>query len=121
MNRTNEQVNHSNPSPLPFRLLGGWIEQPSDLQPKLEGSMTADVIVVGAGFAGLSTALELTARGAKVVVLEQEFGGFGASGRNAGYLLGSMGIEFEMFAKRVGIEHAKKFVNFNLCFITQII
>ena len=52
MNRTNEQVNHSNPSPLPFRLLGGWIEQPSDLQPKLEGSMTADVIVVGAGFAG---------------------------------------------------------------------
>lgn len=112
MNRTNQQENLSNPSSIPFRLLGGWIEQPSDLQPKLEGSVTADVIVVGAGFAGLSTALELTARGAKVVVLEQEFGGFGASGRNAGYLLGSMGIEFEMFAKRVGIEHAKKFVNF---------
>ncbi|HGH1346121.1 TPA: NAD(P)/FAD-dependent oxidoreductase [Acinetobacter baumannii] len=112
MNHINEQESNSNSGSMPFRLLGGWIEQPSDLQPALEGSVSADVIVVGAGFAGLSTALELTARGAKVVVLEQEFGGFGASGRNAGYLLGSMGIEFEMFAKRVGLEHATKFVNF---------
>lgn len=112
MNQINEEMMINNSKNLPFRLLGGWIEQPSDLQPELEGSVSADVIVVGAGFAGLSTALELTARGAKVIVLEQEFGGFGASGRNAGYLLGSMGIEFEMFAKRVGVEHATKFVNF---------
>lgn len=112
MNQINEEMMINNSKNLPFRLLGGWIEQPSDLQPELEGSVSADVIVVGAGFAGLSTALELTARGAKVIVLEQEFGGFGASGRNAGYLLGSMGIEFEMFAKRVGVEHATKFVSF---------
>lgn len=112
MNHINEEMANYNPKSLPFRLLGGWIEQPDDLQPELEGSDSADVIVVGAGFAGLSTALELTARGAKVIVLEQEFGGFGASGRNAGYLLGSMGIEFEVFAKRVGVEHARKFVNF---------
>jgi len=112
MNRTNEQVNHGNPSSMPFRLLGGWIEEPNDLQAELVGSVNADVIVVGAGFAGLSTALELTARGAKVIVLEQEICGFGASGRNAGYLLGSMGVEFEMFAKRVGTEHAKKFIRY---------
>jgi len=98
--------------PLRFRSIGGWVERPVDLQPELEGHVNADVIVVGAGFAGLSTALELTARGADVVLLEQEFGGFGASGRNAGYLLGSMGIEFELFTKRVGLEHARKFVNF---------
>ncbi|MBC9251180.1 FAD-dependent oxidoreductase [Pseudomonas alcaligenes] len=97
---------------LRFRRIGGWVEQPDDLQPQLEGHDSADVIVVGAGFAGLSTALELNARGAKVIVLEQEFGGFGSSGRNAGYLLGSMGIEFELFAKRVGHEHARKFVSF---------
>jgi glycine/D-amino acid oxidase-like deaminating enzyme len=93
-----------------FRSIGGWVERPVDLQPELTGHDSADVIVVGAGFAGLSTALELTARGAKVIVLEQEFGGFGASGRNAGYLLGSMGIEYEMFVKRVGVEHAKSFI-----------
>lgn len=112
MNYSNEQLMSGNPEAMPFRLLGGWIEQPSDLQPELVGAVSADVIIVGAGFAGLSTALELTARGAKVIVLEQEFGGFGASGRNAGYLLGSMGIEFEMFANRVGFERARQFVNF---------
>jgi len=71
-----------------FRPHGGWLQAPERLQPALEGRATADVIVVGAGFAGLSTALELAARGAKVIVLEKEFAGFGASGRNAGYLVG---------------------------------
>ncbi|PXB98013.1 FAD-dependent oxidoreductase, partial [Pseudomonas aeruginosa] len=95
-----------------FRSLGGWVEQPDDLQPALKGHEHADVVVVGAGFAGLSTALELRARGANVIVLEQQFAGFGASGRNAGYLLGSMGIECEVFVKRVGLEQARKFVGF---------
>lgn len=99
-------------SPRLFRRYGGWLEQPADLQPELRGEVSADVIVVGAGYAGLSTALELTARGAKVAVLEQAFAGFGASGRNAGYLAGSMGLEFELFVSRVGREQAKQIVSF---------
>lgn len=95
-----------------FRSLGGWVERPVDLQPELKGHAHADVIVIGAGFAGLSTALELSALGASVIVLEREFAGFGASGRNAGYLLGSMGIECEVFVKRVGLEQARAFVSF---------
>ena len=91
---------------------GGWVEPPADLQPSLEGDVKADVIVVGAGFAGLSTALELRALGAQVILLEQEFAGFGASGRNAGYLLGSMGIEYDMFVKRLGVAQATQFVRF---------
>ncbi|MDJ1413433.1 FAD-binding oxidoreductase [Pseudomonas aeruginosa] len=102
----------NNAEPMRFRSLGGWVEQPDDLQPALKGHEHADVVVVGAGFAGLSTALELRARGANVIVLEQQFAGFGASGRNAGYLLGSMGIECEVFVKRVGLEQARKFVGF---------
>ncbi|MBN3817674.1 FAD-binding oxidoreductase, partial [Paraburkholderia sp. Se-20369] len=81
-------------------------------QPPLEGDVDADVIVVGAGFAGLSTALELAARGAKVVVIEREFAGFGASGRNAGYLAGGQGLEYELFTKRVGHAQAKQIVGF---------
>ncbi|MDH4582843.1 FAD-dependent oxidoreductase [Pseudomonas sp. BN415] len=96
----------------PFRLIGGWVERPEDIQPALEGDVRADVVVVGAGFAGLSAALELRALGAEVVVLEQEFTGFGASGRNAGYLAGSMGVEFELFVRRVGVEQATKIVSF---------
>ncbi|MCY1271247.1 Gamma-glutamylputrescine oxidoreductase [compost metagenome] len=111
MNALN-QAAHGDSASLRFRSLGGWVERPGDLQPELEGHAHADVIVIGAGFAGLSTALELRALGADVIVLEQEFAGFGASGRNAGYLLGSMGIEYELFVKRVGQEQATQFVRF---------
>jgi gamma-glutamylputrescine oxidase len=96
----------------PYRPIGGWVEPPSDLQAPLEGDVNADAVVVGAGFAGLSTALELSARGAKVVVIERDFAGFGASGRNAGYLAGSMGVEFDFFLKRVGHERARRIVDF---------
>lgn len=97
-----------------YRPLGGWIEslQRPQPQPELEGEVRADVVVVGAGFAGLNTALELAARGAQVALLERESAGFGASGRNAGYLAGALGIEYEMFASRVGHEQARRIVEY---------
>ena len=48
---------------------------------------SADVAVIGAGFTGLSAALALAKRGAKVVVLESETIGWGASSRNGGMVL----------------------------------
>ena len=95
-----------------YRPLGGWIEKPAQLQPQLEGNTSADVVIAGAGFAGLSTALELAARGADVTVLESEFAGFGASGRNAGYLAGGHGLKYGYFLKRLGRERAKQIVRF---------
>ncbi|MET3134281.1 gamma-glutamylputrescine oxidase [Oxalobacteraceae bacterium GrIS 1.11] len=50
----------------------------------LAGRVAADVCVVGAGFAGLSAALELRARGYTVALLEARTVGWGASGRNGG-------------------------------------
>jgi len=47
----------------------------------------ADVAIIGAGFTGLSAALALAKRGAKVVVLESETIGWGASSRNGGMVL----------------------------------
>ncbi len=52
--------------------------------PALAGRTTVDVCIVGAGFAGLSAALELRARGYSVAVLEAQRAGWGASGRNGG-------------------------------------
>lgn len=52
--------------------------------PPLQGSVRADVVVVGAGLAGLSVALELAERGRRVVVLEAGRIGASASGRNGG-------------------------------------
>ena len=52
--------------------------------PPLQGTVQADVVVVGGGFAGLSAALELAQRGLSVVLLEADRMGSGASGRNGG-------------------------------------
>lgn len=55
--------------------------------PRLEGSASADVCVVGGGFTGVATALTLTERGYKVALLEANRIGWGASGRNGGQLI----------------------------------
>lgn len=52
--------------------------------PALDGDAQADVVVVGGGITGLSTALHLAEQGAGVVLLEAEEPGWGASGRNGG-------------------------------------
>ena len=52
--------------------------------PILQGDVLADVCVVGGGFSGLNTALELAERGFNVVLLEAHKIGWGASGRNGG-------------------------------------
>ncbi|MCT2532271.1 FAD-binding oxidoreductase [SAR92 clade bacterium H231] len=54
--------------------------------PQLQGSHQADICIVGAGFTGLSSALHLSELGYKVIVLEAETVGHGASGRNGGHV-----------------------------------
>lgn len=55
--------------------------------PVLQGSHTADVCVVGAGFTGVATALNLAERGYSVALIEANRVGWGASGRNGGQLI----------------------------------
>lgn len=53
----------------------------------LRGDIDSDVVVLGAGFTGLSTALNLRKAGVQVVVLEAAVPGWGASGRNNGQVI----------------------------------
>ena len=55
--------------------------------PALEGSVSADVCVIGAGFTGVATTLTLAERGYSVALLEANRVGWGASGRNGGQLI----------------------------------
>ena len=71
------------PFPLSPSLWAATAAAPPETQPLAE-SASADVLVVGAGYAGLSTALHLAERGVSVVVLEAREIGFGGSGRNGG-------------------------------------
>jgi glycine/D-amino acid oxidase-like deaminating enzyme len=58
---------------------------PAPPTPPLEDDVGADVVIIGAGYCGLSAALHLAEAGRSVVVVEAEQPGFGGSGRNAGH------------------------------------
>lgn len=67
-----------------------WYPQAPDLRPALPGDRDADVCIVGAGYTGLWTAyyLKQLDPALRITVLEARFAGFGASGRNGGWLSG---------------------------------
>lgn len=70
--------------------------------PRLESDIKADVVVVGGGFSGVNTALELAERGYDVALVEANRIGWGASGRNGGQLIGGIGHDPERFVKTIG-------------------
>jgi glycine/D-amino acid oxidase-like deaminating enzyme len=68
--------------------------------PQLAGEIRADVAVVGGGYTGISAALSLAEAGARVVVLEAQTVGYGASGRNGGQVIPGLKLDpSEMIAK----------------------
>ncbi|QNR96296.1 FAD-binding oxidoreductase [Stenotrophomonas sp. 169] len=75
--------------------------------PALDGDTHADVAILGAGYTGLSAALELASRGLKVVVLESCRIGWGASGRNGGQVLSGYGCEVDVLESLVGPDDAR--------------
>lgn len=72
--------------------------------PPLQGEVRADVCIVGGGFSGLNTAIELARRGISVVLLEARQVGWGASGRNGGQLIRGVGHDVDHFAPVIGAE-----------------
>ena len=75
--------------------------QPLEIAP-LQGEQSADVCIVGGGFSGLNTAIELAERGFSVVLLEAHRIGWGASGRNGGQLIRGVGHDVEQFQPVLG-------------------
>ena len=72
--------------------------------PELAGDLIADVCVIGGGFTGVNTAIELAQRGLSVILLEARRIGWGASGRNGGQLIRGIGHDVEGFSRHVGAE-----------------
>ncbi len=67
-----------------------------------------DVVVIGAGFTGLSAARTLARNGASVAVLEANTIGWGASSRNGGMVLTGLKLSAEKLAKRYGMELTRR-------------
>lgn len=82
--------------------------------PPLEGDVEADVCVVGAGLSGCSTALHLAERGYKVVVVEAERIGYGASGRSGGQIIPGWAGGMDKIAAQLGKGDAKRVWDFSI-------
>lgn len=65
------------------------IKQESDY-PQLEGDVRVDVAIIGGGFTGVATAVELAEKGYQVALLEANKIAWGATGRNGGQVTGSL-------------------------------
>ncbi|UXU74542.1 MULTISPECIES: NAD(P)/FAD-dependent oxidoreductase [unclassified Paracoccus (in: a-proteobacteria)] len=76
--------------------------------PRQQGEERADVVVVGAGYTGLSAALHLAEAGRDVMVLEAHRVGFGASGRNGGQLGSGQRLEVDELERLAGPEAARR-------------
>lgn len=78
--------------------------------PPLTGDETCDIAVIGAGFTGLSAALQLAEQGIDVRVLEAGRVGWGASGRNGGFAcMGSHKLSYATMIRRYGLDASRQF------------
>lgn len=88
-----------------------WYAATGDIPPvraALQGDVRTDVCIVGAGYTGLSAALHLAQAGRKVLVLDANRVGFGASGRNGGQLGTGQRVEQPYLEKMVGRDDARR-------------
>ncbi|NQW01910.1 MAG: FAD-binding oxidoreductase [Rhodospirillales bacterium] len=79
---------------------------PSPERPPLNGDITIDILIVGAGYSGLSTGLHLVERGYKVAIIEAAQVGWGASGRNGGQIVNGLNASLQTIGKRYGADTA---------------
>lgn len=77
-------------------------------RPGLNGRVAADVAIVGGGFAGLHTARLLAMRGLKVVLVERQRIGWGASGRNGGFVGPGFALRTGALIEQLGEDHARQ-------------
>ncbi|GCA47658.1 gamma-glutamylputrescine oxidoreductase [Sinorhizobium sp. KGO-5] len=80
----------------------------TNVRPALSGMVECDSVIIGGGLAGLTTALQLARAGQSVIVLEAESVGFGASGRNGGFVSPGFATGSDNIARMAGTEAARQ-------------
>ncbi|MDM9558632.1 NAD(P)/FAD-dependent oxidoreductase [Bordetella petrii] len=99
------------PYPLSHSLWAATAGPAPETRP-LQGSGQADVLVIGGGYAGLSTALHLAERGIDTLLLEAREIGFGGSGRNGGQVIPGLKYDPDDLVRMYGAERGERLVRF---------
>jgi len=73
-----------------------------------------ETVIIGAGLAGLTTGLQLARAGHNVIILEAESVGFGASGRNGGFVSSGFATGYDEIAATVGESHADELLHLSI-------
>lgn len=90
-----------------------WLDDtPSTPRPPLDRDLSIDVAIVGGGIAGVATAYALAREGTSVVVLERGALAEGASGRNAGFVLGGVAENYVAACRAFGPDRATRVFRF---------
>ncbi len=79
---------------------------PSPSRLPLKGDIVTDILIVGAGYSGLSTGLHLVEKGYTVTIVEAAQVGWGASGRNGGQIVNGLNASLQTIKKRYGADTA---------------
>src|SRR6218665_3950111 len=85
---------------------------PAPATTQLDSNAQAGVIVIGAGYCGLGTALHLAERGVRVLLLEARQVGFGASGRNGGQVIAGLKHDPGELLRMFGAEPGQRLIDF---------
>ena len=76
------------------------LKKPEEFK-SLDQDIECEIAIIGGGFTGLSSAIELAEAGLSVCVFEKEYIGFGASGRNGGHISQGWSTDFSKIKKNI--------------------
>lgn len=96
-----------------------WYIHTQDIKPLAE-SLKVDVVIVGGGMAGLSAAQAFHEKGMRVVVLEKNFCGAGATGKSSGFVTPNSELSLSDFVRFYGIQEAHRLWEFVCSGVMQI-
>ncbi|MFK5736404.1 FAD-binding oxidoreductase [Pseudomonas urmiensis] len=91
---------------------------PIPLRPTLQGPIDTEVLIIGAGFSGLHTALRLALAGKRVTLLEASRVAWAASGRNGGQALLGWSCDMPPLEKALGLERTRRLWD-SMCWAAQ--